>query len=54
MLRAALPLYPVALSLGGFGGRGPKQVRRLATNLAAEDTPANAFAHAHAISDPIT
>jgi uncharacterized membrane protein len=36
---AAIALYLVALALGGLGGQRPKQARRLATQLAAEQTP---------------
>jgi uncharacterized membrane protein len=39
---AAIALYLVALVLGGIGGRRPKQARRLATRLAAEDEPVSA------------
>jgi uncharacterized membrane protein len=39
---AAIALYLVALALGGLGGRRPKQARRLATQLAAEQTPVSA------------
>jgi uncharacterized membrane protein len=39
---AALALYVVALALGGVGGQRPKQARRLASRLAAEDAPASA------------
>jgi uncharacterized membrane protein len=38
----ALVLYVAALALGGLGGQRPKQARRLATRLAAQDAPANA------------
>ena len=37
---AALALYVVALALGGLGGRRPKQARKLAGALAADDAPA--------------
>jgi uncharacterized membrane protein len=37
---AAIALYVVALLLGGFGGRRPKQARRLAERLRAEGSPA--------------
>ena len=36
---AAIALFVVALALGGLGGRRPKQARRLATRLAAEQAP---------------
>jgi uncharacterized membrane protein len=36
---AAITLYLLALVLGAIGGRRPKQARRLATRLAAEDGP---------------
>jgi uncharacterized membrane protein len=36
---ASIALYAVALTLGGFGGRRPKQARQLATQLAAEAAP---------------
>jgi uncharacterized membrane protein len=39
---AALALYLLALALGAIGGRRPKQARRLATRLAAEDGPVSA------------
>lgn len=39
---AALALYVISLALGAAGGRQPKQARRLATRLAAEDSPASA------------
>jgi uncharacterized membrane protein len=39
---AAIVLYLAALALGAIGGRRPKQARRLATRLAAEDVPASA------------
>jgi uncharacterized membrane protein len=39
---AAIALYLVALALGGIGGRRPKQARRLATRLTAEDGPVSA------------
>jgi uncharacterized membrane protein len=39
---AAIALYLVALALGALGGRRPKQARRLATQLAAEQTPVSA------------
>jgi uncharacterized membrane protein len=39
---AAIALYLLALALGAIGGRRPKQVRRLATRLAAEDGPVSA------------
>jgi uncharacterized membrane protein len=39
---AAIALYLVALALGGLGGQRPKQARRLATQLAAEQTPVSA------------
>ena len=39
---AALGLYVVALVLGWIGGQRPKQARLLATELAADDEPANA------------
>lgn len=35
----AIGLYVLALVLGGLGGQRPKQARRLATGLAAEDAP---------------
>jgi uncharacterized membrane protein len=38
---AAIALYLLALALGGVGGRRPKQARRLASRLAAEDAPAS-------------
>jgi uncharacterized membrane protein len=41
-VEAAIGLYVAALGLGAIGGRRPKQARRLATRLAAEDGPANA------------
>jgi uncharacterized membrane protein len=39
---AAIALYLVALVLGGLGGQRPKQARRLATQLAAEQAPVGA------------
>lgn len=39
---AALALYALALALGAVGGRRPKQARRLATQLAAQDAPVSA------------
>jgi uncharacterized membrane protein len=39
---AAIALYLLALALGAIGGRRPKQARRLATRLAAEDRPVSA------------
>jgi uncharacterized membrane protein len=39
---AAIALYLVALALGGLGGQRPKQARRLATQLAAEQMPVSA------------
>jgi uncharacterized membrane protein len=39
---AAIALYLVALALGALGGRRPKQARRLATQLAAEQMPVSA------------
>jgi uncharacterized membrane protein len=39
---AAIALYLLALALGAIGGRRPKQARRLATRLAAEDGPVSA------------
>jgi uncharacterized membrane protein len=36
---ASTALYAVALILGGFGGRRPKQARELATHLAADGAP---------------
>jgi uncharacterized membrane protein len=39
---AALALYVIAVMLGAAGGRQPKQARRLASRLSAEDAPANA------------
>jgi len=41
-VNAAIALYLLALALGGVGGRRPKQARRLASRLAAEDAPASA------------
>lgn len=38
---AAIVLYLVSLVLGAIGGRRPKQARRLAARLAAEDAPAS-------------
>lgn len=35
----ALGLYVVALILGGLGGQRPKQARKLAVRLAADDAP---------------
>jgi uncharacterized membrane protein len=39
---AAFVLYAVALALGGFGGRRPRQARELASRLAGEGAPADA------------
>jgi uncharacterized membrane protein len=39
---AAIALYLVALALGGLGGQRPKQARRLATQLEAEQMPVSA------------
>ena len=36
---AAIALYLLALVLGGLGGQRPKQARRLATGLHADDLP---------------
>lgn len=36
---AALTLYAIALVLGALGGRRPKQARRLAIQLAAQNAP---------------
>jgi uncharacterized membrane protein len=38
---AAIALYLTALALGGLGGQRPKQARKLAEQLAADDKPAN-------------
>jgi uncharacterized membrane protein len=38
---AAIGLYVIVLVLGGLGGQRPKQARRLATRLAAEQAPVN-------------
>jgi uncharacterized membrane protein len=38
---AAIALYLTALLLGGLGGQRPKQARKLAQQLAADDKPAN-------------
>lgn len=43
---AALALYLLSLLLGGIGGRRPKQARKLAAQLAAEERPASAELHA--------
>jgi uncharacterized membrane protein len=36
---AAIALFLLALSLGGFGGQGPKRARMLATALVEEGKP---------------
>jgi len=50
---AAIVLYLAALALGAIGGRRPKQARRLATRLAAEDVPASAELRA-LLNDPLS
>jgi Predicted integral membrane protein (DUF2269) len=50
---AAIGLFVVAMALGGFGGRRPKQARRLATRLAEGDQPAGADLR-ELLDDPVS
>ena len=49
----SIGLYLVALALGAFGGQRPKQARRLATDLAEQQAPANGELRA-LLDDPIS
>jgi uncharacterized membrane protein len=49
---ASIALYAVALTLGGVGGRRPKQARQLATRLAADAAPLSGELRA-LLDDPV-
>jgi uncharacterized membrane protein len=49
---ASIALYAVALTLGGLGGRRPKQARQLATRLAADAAPLSGELRA-LLDDPV-
>lgn len=49
----SIGLFIAALALGGFGGQRPKQARRLASELAEQQAPANGSLRA-LLDDPIS
>lgn len=49
----SIGLFVVALALGGFGGRRPKEARRMATDLAEQQAPVNPQLRA-LLDDPVS